>query len=92
MNIVKKIIAGSKHMFKTHQKSQALRVFVEMSDKQLADIGISRRLLQKGIGAYPWRETEVAEAPTAVQQPIAQILTFDKAATQAQGATPKLAA
>ena len=32
-----------------------------LSDRQLADIGISRVLLRQGYSAYPWREETVAQ-------------------------------
>lgn len=97
MNFFQKIIEATKNMMEIHQKSQALRTFVEMSDKQLDDIGISRAQLQRGIKAFPWRE-EVAVTKVAVQQPIAEVLTFKKVTPataiipQMNNQQPKLAA
>jgi len=32
---------------------------MSFSDKQLSDLGISRKLLEQGASAYPWREAAV---------------------------------
>ena len=43
--------------------------FTQLSDRQLADIGISRRLLNEGIQAWPWRtqKGEAGDISAAVQ-------------------------
>ncbi len=41
--------------------SHTARELLKLSDRQLADIGISRALLQRGYSAYPWREEAVTQ-------------------------------
>lgn len=94
MSFIKTLGQTIMQMIDTHQKSQVLRIFKDMSDKQLADIGISRAALSKGIKAYPWHEISAENTAAAVQT--ADVLTFKKAAPATQQQTmdtqPKLAA
>ncbi|HPQ95533.1 MAG: DUF1127 domain-containing protein [Thiothrix sp.] len=50
----------------TQQKIRVLQLFQNMNDRDLADIGISRELLNQGVKAYPWR---VDEAPAGARTP-----------------------
>ncbi len=57
--------------FKNHMQNTALRrtriQLLQMTDRQLEDVGISRTLLQKGIANWPWRETNTANAKLTTQ-------------------------
>lgn len=39
-------------------RMQLRRELLNMNDKALADIGVSRLLLKQGLWAYPWRTPE----------------------------------
>lgn len=41
-------------------RADARRRLLSMSDRNLEDIGISRKLLEQGVAAWPWRESELA--------------------------------
>ena len=58
-----KIIYGIKEGFKISGYSRTASELDKLSDKQLADIGISRELLKQGAKAYPWRKEEQAVSP-----------------------------
>ena len=46
------------------------RRLLELDDRTLADIGVSRALLERGPQAWPWRpETEPAAVATVVPKP-----------------------
>lgn len=36
-------------------KARSRRQLLDLSDRQLADFGISRELLEEGVSAWPWR-------------------------------------
>ena len=65
MKFLKNLIEAMQFAIEMRARSLALEEFRRMSDRQLYDIGISRDLLEWGVGAWPWRnEVEVeAEAP-----------------------------
>ncbi len=44
--------------------SRARKQLLELSDRQLDDLGFSRDLLMRGISAYPWREEEITHLMT----------------------------
>ncbi|CAA6806402.1 MAG: Unknown protein [uncultured Thiotrichaceae bacterium] len=73
MSILKTITSFVKNMIDTHQKSQVMRVLMDMSNKQLEDIGVSRYQLERGVKAYPWHDA--AEQPKQ-SMPAAQVLPF----------------
>jgi len=54
------------NVLKTHLHNYALHKtrtqLMQMTDWQLQDVGISRRLLNQGIGSWPWREDASAES------------------------------
>jgi len=56
------------NVLKTHLHNYALHKtrtqLMQMTDWQLEDVGISRRLLNQGIGSWPWREDASAESTT----------------------------
>ena len=39
------------------RRGEARRNLLARSDRELADMGVSRALLEDGIAAWPWRET-----------------------------------
>ena len=41
--------------------SRTAKELLKLSDRQLADVGISKVLLQSGYRAYPWRERAVTQ-------------------------------
>ncbi|MDH3640465.1 MAG: DUF1127 domain-containing protein [Gammaproteobacteria bacterium] len=58
--------------------------FLQLSDKTLDDIGISRALLEQGIDAWPWREENAAvattnKAPLSVKPAIAKLRRYNDA-------------
>ena len=53
------IINRIKEAFVVSGYSRTVKMLQGLSDQQLADIGISRRLLKQGASAYPWREEQV---------------------------------
>lgn len=75
MSILKTIVSTTQKIIDTHQKTQVMRALMEMSNKQLEDIGVSRYQLERGIKAYPWRDA--AEQP---EQSVssAQVLRFQR--------------
>lgn len=42
-------------------KESARRKLLARSDRLLADVGISRELLEDGVGAWPWRVEQLGE-------------------------------
>lgn len=44
--------------------SRARKQLLELSDRQLDDLGFSRALLKRGVSAYPWREEEITHLLT----------------------------
>lgn len=68
MNVFVKMVSTLNGWIQNQQKARVMRIFSEMSDRQLSDIGISRELLNKGIKAYPWhapRELQAKVTKTA---------------------------
>lgn len=62
-----KIIKAITEAFMVSGYSSTAKELRKLSDRQLADIGVSRRLLLKGAKAYPWREELVSqEIPATV--------------------------
>ncbi|HPE61274.1 MAG: DUF1127 domain-containing protein [Thiothrix sp.] len=59
LSTVAKVIGNA---LQTQQKARVLQLFRNMSDRELADIGVSRELLNQGVQAYPWRVDEPVEA------------------------------
>jgi len=57
----KKIIKAITEAFMVSGYSRTARELRKLSDRQLSDIGVSRRLLAKGAKAYPWREEKVSQ-------------------------------
>ncbi len=51
-------------------RSEARRVLLTQSDRQLEDMGISRHLLVQGIHTWPWREGEVVAKTAAVEETV----------------------
>ena len=41
--------------------SRTAKELLELSDRQLEDIGFSRALLKRGVSAYPWREESLIQ-------------------------------
>ena len=56
---------------KTHLYNHALRKtrnqLLQLSDQQLEDVGISRRLLNQGIASWPWQEVTGANSELTAQ-------------------------
>lgn len=51
----KKIMNGINEAFLVSGYSRTAMELLQLSDKQLADLGVSRALLKCGYSAYPWR-------------------------------------
>ena len=62
MKFLKNLIEAMQFATEMRARSLALEEFRRMSDHQLYDIGISRDLLKRGVGAWPWRNEVEAEA------------------------------
>ena len=77
MSILKAIVSTTQKIIDTHQKTQIMRALMEMSNKQLEDIGVSRYQLERGIKAYPWRDA-VVDQPKQSNTPSAQVLRFQR--------------
>ena len=60
--IFSKMIKRIKEAFVVSGYSQTVKELSKLSDRQLADIGVSRELLSLGASGYPWREETVAKA------------------------------
>lgn len=56
MNYISKKI---RDLIDNTSKSRAAKELLFLSDKQLADIGLSRVKLSQGASAYPWKGAEV---------------------------------
>ena len=52
--------------FQNHGRHKAREQLLNMSDRQLEDMGLSRDLLRRGIHYWPWRE-ELDAAPRSAQ-------------------------
>ena len=50
-----------------HALRQTRVQLLRMSDWQLADVGISRRLLNQGIASWPWREATSSDSELTAQ-------------------------
>ena len=86
MNVFKSLAKAFYTSLENSQKARVMNYFQDMSDKQLADIGISRALLQQGVKAYPWHVAdENAESAKVVSFP-------KKSADITVVANPRLAA
>jgi len=67
--IFKNVIKRINEAFMISGYSRAANELLMLSERQLADIGISRKLLKQGYSAYPWREEAVNKAiPDNVSQ------------------------
>lgn len=60
MSIARTVTKMVDLVLQNQQKGRVLVMFQDMSDRELADIGVSRELLNQGIRAYPWRTDEAA--------------------------------
>ena len=57
------------------------RTLLELDDRTLGDIGVSRALLERGPQAWPWRpESEPAAVVTVVPAPRSEVQPLDRAA------------
>jgi len=69
--ILNKIINSVSEAFIVAGYSRTASELSALSDKQLAEMGISRTLLEQGVSAYPWREEtqsqEVSDNVTSLQ-------------------------
>ena len=54
--IFSKIKKGLKEAFIVSGYSRTAKELSFLSDRQLADLGVSRALLKQGASAFPWRE------------------------------------
>lgn len=61
-----------------YAKGRTLASLRELNDEQLADIGVSRALLNQGIAAYPWQMPEMSEYSAQTRE--ADIIPFHKSA------------
>jgi len=59
--IFSKIKDSISEAFMISSYARTAEELLNLSDKQLADIGISKTLLEQGASAYPWRAEVVAE-------------------------------
>ncbi len=59
--IFSKIKNRIKESFHVSGYSQTVKELRKLSDRQLADIGVSRELLKVGASAYPWREEKISQ-------------------------------
>ncbi len=59
--IFSKIKNRIKEAFLVSGYSQTVKELRKLSDRQLADIGVSRELLKVGASAYPWREEKISQ-------------------------------
>jgi len=59
--IFSKIKTRIKEAFIVSGYSSTVKELKKLSDTQLADIGVSRELLNVGVSAHPWREELVSQ-------------------------------
>lgn len=53
--LLRKIWAGIENAAMARGNAEVRRYLLQLSDRQLADRGFSRELLEQGLGAWPWR-------------------------------------
>lgn len=87
MSFSQRVIRYTKRFIDTYQKSQVLRVLLELSDAQLKDIGVSRYQLERGLSAYPWRDADLL-ANTERPSDVLQFQRRGDSATTATGHAP----
>ena len=95
MKSLKKIISNVQKAIELHQIAQVRLIFLDMTDRQLKDIGISRELLKKGSRAYPWHaEDESADVLLRLNPESADVVAFPQKwePQEPEGPAPKLAA
>ena len=62
MKLLKNLIESMQFVAEMRALGVSRQKFISMSDRQLDDIGISHDLLERGVGAWPWRnENDVVE-------------------------------
>lgn len=59
---LKRIINSIKEAFIVSGYSRTAIALLQLSDRQLEDLGISRDLLKRGYAAYPWRVEAESQA------------------------------
>ena len=71
---MKKLFAGiADGVRRAYIKAGYERARVEMlglSDRLLADVGVSRQLLEQGVDAWPWRVPAMTDSPITVSSPV----------------------
>ena len=60
-----KLLKGDHDSAEKAGRERARRAFLQMNDRLLADAGISRELLNRGVKAWPWRAEANAELDSA---------------------------
>lgn len=60
-----RIITAIQHRLELTARARTRRVLLDRSDRFLEDVGISRRLLEAGVHAWPWREIDDASEAVA---------------------------
>lgn len=90
MRLFNKLAKGLLALAQSHGKAQTHVVFMNMTDRQLADIGVSRALLMEGVKAYPWRENEPEVFPQTKNS--ADVLVFPQQVKEQASVQPRLAA
>lgn len=77
MKFLENTARNLKKAIERHQIAQVRLVFLDMTDRQLKDIGISRDLLKKGLRAYPWHvEDESVDFAQKLNPESADIVAF----------------
>ena len=56
VNVIINLVGGINDGMKLAGYAKTAQELRLLSDKQLADLGFSRALLEVGVNAYPWRE------------------------------------
>ncbi len=72
--IFSKIMKRIKEAFMVSGYSRTAKILLTLSERQLADIGVSRELLLKGVEAYPWRE-ETLKASQSIPSNVTKLKT-----------------
>ncbi|WP_299881233.1 DUF1127 domain-containing protein [uncultured Cocleimonas sp.] len=61
VNGLSSLVGGINEGMRLSGYARTARELRLLSDKQLADLGISRALLEIGVNAYPWKAEEVSK-------------------------------
>ena len=65
MSVAERIVRYVERRFTEAERTRARLELLSCSDRQLADRGLSRELLEAGNDAWPWRAPDAAAPPRA---------------------------